>query len=185
MKTQSYAITCWHNSQFPGPKVPNTHHRAREAIEAILREGGKRLSFAAMAEKIRYELGFYGLSIVQRDGDFRLRPYQRFTKYVSPEPNTGCWLWLGTMTPSGYGIIGVHGQNIPAHRFSYETYKGAIRRRMTLDHLCGQPAWVNPDHLEPVSAAENSRRANIKRGLARAHIHALAMGEIAKRQKAA
>ena len=35
---------------------------------------------------------------------------------------------------------------------------GPVPEGMQLDHLCRVPGCVNPDHLEPVSAAENVRR---------------------------
>ena len=36
---------------------------------------------------------------------------------------------------------------------------GSIPDGLHLDHLCRVPACVNPEHLEPVTLAENNRRA--------------------------
>ena len=41
----------------------------------------------------------------------------------------------------------------------YELYRGPIRNGLHLDHLCRVRSCVNPDHLEPVTQAENNRRA--------------------------
>jgi HNH endonuclease len=45
-----------------------------------------------------------------------------------------------------------------AHRITYTLLRGAIPKGLTLDHLCGVPACINPWHLEPVSRLENIRR---------------------------
>jgi hypothetical protein len=82
-----------------------------------------------------------------------------------PEPNTGCWLWLGTGY-RGYGSTRVPGwrrRTYPAHRVSFIAFRGPIPSGLTLDHLCRVKCCVNPDHLEPVTGAENSRRANVLR----------------------
>ena len=47
-----------------------------------------------------------------------------------------------------------------AHRLYYERRKGAIPPDRQIDHLCRVPACVNPDHLEPVTPAENIRRGS-------------------------
>ena len=48
-----------------------------------------------------------------------------------------------------------------AHRLYYERqHHGPIPPDRQLDHLCRVPACVNPDHLEPVTAAENIRRGS-------------------------
>jgi hypothetical protein len=52
-----------------------------------------------------------------------------------------------------------------AHRFAYELLVGPIPDGLALDHLCLTTGCVNPAHLEPVTVAENSRRAA-------AHYHA-------------
>lgn len=45
-----------------------------------------------------------------------------------------------------------------AHRVYFEEYVGPIPADEQLDHLCRVRCCVNPNHLEPVSGAENVRR---------------------------
>lgn len=80
------------------------------------------------------------------------------TRYV-PEPNTGCWLWLGYIYPkTGYGdICRTKGHEL-AHRFSYRLHKGPIPVGLQLDHLCRVRSCVNPSHLEAVTARTNQLR---------------------------
>lgn len=59
---------------------------------------------------------------------------------------------------SGYGHLRRDKVCILAHRFSYELRNGKIPEGLELDHLCRVPCCVNPDHLEPVTSAENTRR---------------------------
>jgi hypothetical protein len=46
-----------------------------------------------------------------------------------------------------------------AHRFAYELIVGPIPDGLHLDHLCLIRHCVNPNHLEPVTQAENNLRA--------------------------
>lgn len=46
-----------------------------------------------------------------------------------------------------------------AHRKSYEILVGPIPGGLTIDHLCRNRACINPAHMEPVTNAENTRRA--------------------------
>lgn len=71
----------------------------------------------------------------------------------------GCWIWTGYLNPAGYGQFGVGSRLVLAHRWLYEQAVEQIPDSLTLDHLCRVTACVNPDHLEPVSLAENIRRA--------------------------
>lgn len=79
---------------------------------------------------------------------------------VEPEPNSGCWLWLGARSPEGYGIITLVGYQVGAHRLSYALFCGVIEEGLRIDHLCRTPPCVNPRHLEPVTARENFLRAD-------------------------
>ena len=45
-----------------------------------------------------------------------------------------------------------------AHRFAYELLVGPIPKRMVLDHLCRRRNYLNPEHLEAVTDAENVLR---------------------------
>lgn len=71
-----------------------------------------------------------------------------------------CWLWTAARGGGGYGIISVDGHMRPAHRVLYELVVGPIPEGLQLDHLCRVRHCVNPGHLEPVTARENTLRGD-------------------------
>ena len=73
-----------------------------------------------------------------------------------------CWLWTSTLNWDGYGQIRMQGKMRIAHRLSYETLVGPIPGGLELDHLCKVRNCVRPDHLEPVTHAENVARGDLK-----------------------
>ena len=78
-----------------------------------------------------------------------LRPLSlRFESKVSPEPNSGCHLWLGATTVAGYGIINVERHTRTATQVALEL---AGRTKPDAEsfalHRCDNPPCVNPDHL--------------------------------------
>lgn len=81
----------------------------------------------------------------------------RFMMKVDLEGPNGCWLWLASQS-RGYGQINVGGVPQKAYRVAWELFRGPIPAGMSIDHLCRQPLCVNPDHLEVVTLAENTRR---------------------------
>ena len=72
-----------------------------------------------------------------------------------PEPNTGCWLWIGAILNSGYGKVQCLGKLIPAHRASYLLFRGEIPDGMYVCHRCHLKLCVNPDHLYVASNSQN------------------------------
>lgn len=82
----------------------------------------------------------------------------RFLERISPEPNSGCWLWDGAQGPRGYGVLYVNGRNRGAHVVAYELFVGPVPAGKELDHKCRNPSCANPAHLEPVTHQENVRR---------------------------
>jgi hypothetical protein len=107
------------------------------------------------------------------DGD-PLSEQKRFWEKVDKngpiiKPELGpCWIWKGTCDKLGYGRFGIKRSGswikVLAHRYSYELLVGKIPEGVEPDHLCRNPACVNPSHLETVTHQENLRRGEHANG---------------------
>lgn len=91
---------------------------------------------------------------------------EKFLSKVSPEPNTGCWLWLDSTGNGGYGVMSFKRHDGKwcwegAHRVAYMLFKGPIPEGLHLDHKCRVRECCNPDHLEAVTRRENMRRGEL------------------------
>lgn len=91
-----------------------------------------------------------------------------WTGKVAADPATGCHVWIGARSDSGYGRIRLGGILMNAHRVAWVAAAGRdIPPELVLDHLCRVTACVNPAHLQVVTA-----RTNMLRGRAPAAIAA-------------
>lgn len=80
---------------------------------------------------------------------------ERFWDKVSPEPNSGCWLWVASCNQKGYGRFWFRERLDSAHRASWVIFRGEIPNTLEVDHKCRVRCCVNPDHLELISHREN------------------------------
>jgi hypothetical protein len=75
-----------------------------------------------------------------------------------PEPNSGCLLWLGSLSESGYGRTKAGN---PAHTLVYEKVFGPLPEGHEPDHTCRVRCCIQHLHLEAVTHLENLRRSGI------------------------
>ena len=92
------------------------------------------------------------------------------------ETGAGCWEWTGPGNGHGYGrwSFSVNGRlkSVMVHRLAWELWRGPIPDGHHIDHLCRNRLCFNPSHLEPVTPAENNRRARMAAHATEASRHA-------------
>lgn len=103
----------------------------------------------------------------------RLMPHnqtleERFFHYISPEPNTGCWLWTGSLDGHGYGQLRVAGRVKLVSHISLEISGRPRPVGLVARHSCDFPICCNPDHLEWGTRKQNTADA-IARGRLKTH----------------
>lgn len=89
-----------------------------------------------------------------------ITPEERFFSYLAPVSEwDACWMWTNRQGAGGYGQFWIGKRIYLAHRWVYEFLRAPIPDGLKLDHLCSNPACVNPWYLEPVTQRENLRRS--------------------------
>jgi len=58
-----------------------------------------------------------------------------------------CWLWTGTLSTHGYGLISIDSRWRLAPRIAWELYHGELPGKKHVLHRCDNPRCVRDDHL--------------------------------------
>lgn len=97
----------------------------------------------------------------------------RFRSYCSISDSTGCWLWTGTVaTSNGYAQFWAQGRHWKGHVWAWTQKHGPVPDGKQLDHFeCDTLLCVNPDHVRPVTAWENTLRSSGVTSLNKAKTH--------------
>ena len=87
---------------------------------------------------------------------------------IEIDKETDCWNFKNSVNSKGYAAVNwrtvkkflgmQENAKLLLHRLSYETFKEKIPDGLVIDHLCRNPRCCNPDHLEPVTSYENTKR---------------------------
>lgn len=106
-------------------------------------------------------MGLNTALFLQVDPDYYYQRVDRIWPYVERSGGpASCWPWHGSpRLDSDYGSVSWHGQPTAAHRVTWSLANGLeVPDFLAVDHLCCCKWCVNPDHLEPVTPGENTRR---------------------------
>lgn len=91
-----------------------------------------------------------------------------------PEPNSGCWLWLGRVNKLGYGTGRFRDGTAIASRLSFIAFKDLIPTGHRVRHTCDNPSCVNPEHLI-LGTGDDNMKDKVRRGRqARGERHGMA-----------
>ena len=107
----------------------------------------------------------------------------RFMDKAVPVSESGCWIWIGGVTGSGYGAMKINGKMVGAHRVSYDLHNADLCGDREILHSCDNPLCVNPDHLSAGTHQDNMADQVAKQRHAigsRNHFSSLDEGKVSK-----
>lgn len=91
----------------------------------------------------------------------------------SPPPAGVPWIWRGTYSFSGYGLVWGDGEQWKAHRAAYELFVGSIPNGMIVRHTSDIKGDVNPNNLIVGTHADNVRDKRKRGRMYRGETHYL------------
>ena len=72
-----------------------------------------------------------------------------------PEPNSGCRLWISTVTPAGYGQLSFAGVRLYAHQAAWSCKHGPIPKGKWILHHCDVRCCIEEPHLYAGDVRDN------------------------------
>jgi hypothetical protein len=80
------------------------------------------------------------------------------------DQNHGHWLWLGYITPNGYGYFTADPKKTPepAHRVAWWLTRGPIEPGALIGNLCGTRSCVRPSHHAAITRREHRLRSVVR-----------------------
>ena len=67
-----------------------------------------------------------------------------------------CWIYTGSKSGDGYGVIGVGRKSVRVHRLMFERFVQNLKDGELVCHKCDTPLCCNPDHLFAGTAKDNA-----------------------------